>query len=108
MASKWFPLVGLGFAVAGADKLLGVGGYERLFADMGWSDTARKLLGAAEFTGGVMVSSPYRRMLGGLVLVAASTAMLTAEMRQGETDLAFPRILVMMAAATALLPLRRA
>jgi hypothetical protein len=104
MASKWFPLVGLGFAVSGADKILGLGGYERLFADLGWSQTARKLLGAAEFLGGVMISSTYRRMLGGLVLVGASSAMLTAEVRRNQSDLALPRLLVLLAAATALIP----
>ena len=106
MASKWFPLVGLGFAVSGADKILGIGGYERMFTDLGWSETARRVLGAAEFLGGVMVSSTYRRMLGGLVLVGASTAMLTAEVRQNQTDLALPRLLVLLAAATALIPFR--
>ena len=106
MASKWFPLVGLSFAISGADKVLGIGGYERLFTDLGWSGTARRLLGAAEFLGGVMVSSTYRRMLGGLVLVGASTAMLTAEVRQNQTDLALPRLIVLLAAATALIPFR--
>src|SRR5579875_1643082 len=107
MGRKWYPLVGLAFAVSGADKLLGIGGYERLFADLGWSDTARRLLGAAEFTGGVMVASPQKRMLGGMVLVAASTAMLTTEVRQDQTDLALPRFLVLLAAATALCPWHR-
>lgn len=104
MALKWFPLVGLGFAVSGADKILGVGGYERLFADLGWSQTSRRLLGAAELLGGVMISSTYRRMLGGLILVGASSAMLTAEVRQNQSDLALPRLLVLLAAATALIP----
>ena len=108
MAHKWFPLLGLGFAIAGADKVLGIGGYERLFADMGWSETSRRVVGAAEFAGGVMISSPYKRMLGGLILVAASTAMLTAEVRQNQSDLAIPRFAVLLAAATAMLPFGKA
>lgn len=104
MLRKWFPVVGLGYAIAGADKLLGIGGYERLFADLGWSASSRRLLGAAEFTGGVLVSSRRHRSLGGLLLVAASTAMLTTELEQEQTDLALPRFILLVAAATSLLP----
>ena len=38
---KWFPLLGLGFAAAGADKLLGTRAYDQLFAKWGWSECAR-------------------------------------------------------------------
>lgn len=104
MCRKWFSLVGLAFAVAGADKLLGIGGYERLFADMGWSESSRRLVGAAEFTGGLMVAGRQKRKLGGMVLLAASAAMLTNEIRRDRTELAIPRGLMMLAAATALCP----
>ena len=101
---KWFPLLGLGFAVAGADKLLGMGAYERLFAQWGWSASARQMIGAGEFLGGVFVTSRRMRHLGGWLLTAASTAMLTAEMDRQERDLALPRFVLLLAAASALLP----
>ena len=79
MLGKWFPLLGLGFAVAGADKLLGMRAYDRLFAKWGWSETTRQLIGVGEFTGGVLVASATLRHLGGWLLTATSAAMLTAE-----------------------------
>ncbi len=104
---KWFPLLGLGFAVAGADKLLGMQAYDQLFAKWGWSECARQLIGAGEFVGGVMVASDTLRHLGGCVLIGSSTAMLTAEMSRQERDLALPRCILLLAAASALLPVRR-
>ena len=104
MSGKWFPLLGLGFAVAGADKLLGMRAYDRLFAKWGWSETTRQLIGVGEFTGGVLVASATLQHLGGWLLTATSAAMLTAEMGRKERDLALPRGLLLVAAATALLP----
>jgi hypothetical protein len=101
---KWFSLIGLGFAIAGADKLMRMRGYERLFADWGWSDDARQAVGAAEFAGGVLIASRSLRHLGAWILATASTAMLTAEMKRGERDLALPRFIMLLAAASALLP----
>jgi hypothetical protein len=101
---KWFPLLGLGFAVAGADKLLGMRGYERLFAKWGWSEPARQLIGAGEFIGGVLVASNGLRHLGACLLTAVSTAMLTAEVDRQELDMALPRSILLLAAASALLP----
>jgi hypothetical protein len=102
----WFPLVGLGFAVAGADKLLGQAGYRRLFRQWGWSDDSMRLIGAAEFAGGVLVSSTIARRLGGLLLTTASTAVLTAELERRQDDLAVPRLALLFAAAIASLPPR--
>jgi len=104
MMRKWFPFLGLGFAVAGADKLLGFGGYGRLFAKWGWSDGARQLVGATEFAGGVLVASERCRHAGGLLLTTVSAAMLSAEIDRDERDLALPRFVLMLAAATALWP----
>src|SRR6185312_2692228 len=100
----WFPLLGLGFAVAGADKLLGQKGYRRLFRAWGWSVESMRLIGAAEFAGGVLVASPIARRLGGLLLTAASTAVLTAELERREDDRAVPRLALLFAAAVASLP----
>ena len=103
MRRKWFALLSLGFAIAGADKVLGLGGYERLFARWGWSDAARQLVGASELAGGVLVASERLRHVGGWLLIAISAAMLGAEIDRGERDLALPRVVLMLAATTALL-----
>jgi uncharacterized membrane protein YphA (DoxX/SURF4 family) len=106
MVRKWFPFLGLGFAVAGTDKLLGLGAYDRLFAKWGWSEGARQLVGAGEFAGGVLVASERGRQLGGWLLTMVSAAMLSTEIDRNERDLALPRFVLMLAAATALLPMR--
>ncbi len=97
----WFPLLGLGFAVAGADKVMGLSGYRRMFGHLGLSDQARGLIGAGEFAGGVLVASLAGRRLGGLVLTMASTAVLTSELRQREDQLALPRAALLAAAVLA-------
>lgn len=99
--SRWFPLLGLGFAIAGADKLLGQRGYRRLFRRWGWRGTGRKIVGAAEFAGGVMVASRLLRHRGGLLLSATSAAVLAKEMGRQETGLAMPRLLMLLGAVSA-------
>ena len=106
MVRKWFPLLGLGFAIAGADKLLGLGGYDRLFAKWGWSDGARQLVGATEFAGGVLVASARCRHAGGWLLTTVSAAMLSAEIDHDERDLALLRLVLTLAAVTAFWPMR--
>lgn len=101
--SFWFPLLGFGFALAGADKLLGLRGYERLFQRWGWRHTGQQLVGAAEFLGGVMVASPPLRRRGGQILSATSAAVFSKEMVRQETGLAMPRLALMLAAVTAAL-----
>ena len=64
----WRPLLGLGFAVAGADKLLAMGGYPRLFRNWGWSAEAMRGVGACEFIGGVLIACPPAQRLGALLL----------------------------------------
>jgi hypothetical protein len=97
----WFPLLGLGFAIAGADKLLGLTGYRRLFSYLGLSEQAMGLIGAGEFAGGVLVASRAGRSVGGLLLTMASTAVLTAELRKGEDQLALPRSVLLLASVIA-------
>jgi hypothetical protein len=103
----WFPLLGLGFALAGADKLLGQPGYRRLFGHWGWSPDAMKLVGALEVAGGVLIASTWGRRLGGLALTTASTAVLTAEMERAETKRAVPRLALLAAAILAAMPTPR-
>lgn len=106
--SFWYPLLGLGFAIAGADKLLGASGYRRMFRGWGWSRDERRLLGAGEFAGGVLLASETARHLGGLVLTTASSSVLTSELRRGETGRALPRAALLLAALLAAWPGRRA
>jgi hypothetical protein len=101
--SVWFPLLGFGFAVAGADKLLELRSYDRLFERLGWRRTGLHMIGAAEFLGGVMVASRLFRRRGGLLLSATSAAMLGQEMVREETGVALPRLGLMLAAVTAAL-----
>jgi uncharacterized membrane protein YphA (DoxX/SURF4 family) len=101
--SRFFPLLGLGFAVAGADKLLGQSGYRRMFRDWGWSRDDMRLVGAAELAGAVMVATPSTRRLGGAVLAATSGTMLSAELNRREGGLALPRLALFGCALVAVL-----
>jgi len=100
--SFWFPLLGLGFAVAGADKILGVRGYEVLFERWGWPQSVMRLVGLGEFAGGVLVASRRHRWHGGMLLTATSGAVLTKELSRGDTDLATPRLALLLASMAAL------
>lgn len=104
--SFFFPLLGLGFAIAGADKLMGQTGYRQMFRGWGWSRESRRLLGAGEFAGGVLLASETARRLGGLVLTTASTSVLTSELRRGETTRALPRGALLLGALLAALQSR--
>lgn len=100
-------LLGLGFAVAGADKMLGITGYRRLFRHWGWSRQSMRAIGVGELVGGASLLCPPSRRLGGLLLTAVSTAVLTAELRRGEAERALPRGALLLAAALCTLPQRR-
>jgi uncharacterized membrane protein YphA (DoxX/SURF4 family) len=102
----WFPLLGLSFAVAGADKLFGAGGYDRLPRDLGWPEDALRWVAAGEVAGGVLVAGTSTRRLGGALLTAASAAMLVGEVRRGQPRLALPRLAMLVAGLTAVLPRR--
>lgn len=106
--SFWYPLLGLGFAIAGADKLLGQSGYRHMFRGWGWSRESRRLLGASEFAGGVLLASESARHLGGMILAGASASVLTSELRRGESNRALPRGALLLAALLAALPSRSA
>ena len=106
MTRHWFPLLGLAFAIAGADKLYGQRGYRVMFRHWGWSERRMRAVGLAELAGGsmLMCPAPYVRRTGGAVLVAASGTMLAAELSHHEGKLGAPRLALLVAAATALLP----
>lgn len=100
--SFWFALLGLGFAVAGADKILGARGYEALFERWGWSREVMRVVGWTEFAGGVLVATRSQRRRGGMLLTAVSTAVLTKELNRQDLDMATPRLALLLASAAAL------
>lgn len=105
MAKKrtgWFQLaVGLGFAVAGASKLLGVEPQRRLFASWGWSEDDMRLMGATELGGALLLITPSLSRLGAALLTASSTCVALAELRHGNDRLVTPRLGMLAAAASA-------
>jgi hypothetical protein len=105
--SLWFPLLGLAFAIAGADKLLGARGYRRAFGRIGFTEEQMRAVGAAEVAGGVLVGTPATRKIGGAVLVLTSAKVLLSELDNKDEDLALARIGVLAAALTAFLPRAR-
>lgn len=100
--SLWYSLLGLGFAVAGIDKLFGLRSYERLFRHWGWSKGAMQWVGAGELAGGLLVADGRTRRLGGAVLAATSASVLGAEIQHGDRGLALPRLALLGAAVLAL------
>jgi hypothetical protein len=65
-------------------------------------------IGAGEFIGGVLVACPPAQRLGALLVTLASSAVPTAELRRDETERALPRGALLLAAALAALPSRKA
>ena len=104
----WFPLLGLAFAVAGADKLFAVGSYRRLPQDLGWPMGAMQAVAAGELVGGGLLLTQRTRQLGGAVLATSCVAMLAGEVRHRQGSLALPRLALLVAALTAFLPQQRA
>ena len=96
------PLLGLGMAVAGFDKLAGNRSYRELFNKWGWSRDGMHNIATAELVGGALMIPRQTRRLGGGILAAASGVVLASELQNRET-LAAPRMGVLMVALTALL-----
>lgn len=100
---RWFSVLGLGFAVAGASKLLATTPQRRLFRSWGWSESAMRTMGAVEFAGGLLVANRRTRGLGGAALIASSVAALAAELDNGQAFLAPARAAMLAGALTAAL-----
>ena len=103
----WFPALGLAFAVAGVEKLFAVGSYRRLPQDLGWPMGAMRAVAAGEVVGGALLSTGRTRRLGGAVLAISCAAMLGGELQHRQGSLALPRLGLLLAALTALLPAAR-
>jgi hypothetical protein len=97
MASP-YPIIGASIALAGADKLSGGRGYESLFHHLGWTEDQMHRLGAAELLGGLLMTARPTRRLGAAVVLAASAAVLLAELEKGDFKLAVSRAGVLLAA----------
>ena len=104
IASFWFPVLGLAFGLAGADKIYGQRGYRLMFRHLGWSERRMRGVGGSEMLGGALLLPAATRPLGGALLVATCATVLTAELRHGKGSLGVPRLALLAAAATALLP----
>ncbi len=96
-----FRILGLGFAVAGASKLLRLNVQQRLFQRWGWSVSAMQTMGAIELIGGLLMSGRGTRQLGGAALTASSVAALANELDHGQEMLAPARLVLLLGALAA-------
>lgn len=97
------PLAGGAIALAGADKLAGNRAYVGMFRHLGWSDRQMQAAAVAETAGGLLMVPRSTRRMGGALVAAVSAAVLLSEIAEGETKLAGPRGLVLLAGLSALL-----
>ena len=98
-----YPALGVAIAVAGGDKLAGEASYERMFRNLGWSQSEMQTLAAVEVLGGLLMAPRFTRRLGGAMVAAASAAVLNSELRKDDGKLAGARALVLVAGLSALL-----
>ena len=96
------PVVGLGMAVAGLDKVAGDRTYERLFRHWGWSREQMRLSGAVELAGGLLMANRRTRRLGGAIMAGSSATLLAAELRHGDDGMAAARAGILLTALIAL------
>ena len=89
--------IGSTMAAAGLAKLLRVPAYEDLVQDLDWSDEERQAIGVSELIGGLLMLVAPTRRLGVGVVLSASGAALSVELRSGQTQLSTPRAGIMLA-----------
>jgi hypothetical protein len=90
--------IGAVMVAGGVAKLAKPAAYETLVQDLSWSEEERQAIGVAELVGGaLMLLGPTRRIGAGVVL-AASGAALAVELKSGASELAAPRVGVVLAA----------
>jgi hypothetical protein len=102
-----FPTIGAAIAIAGADKLAGDRGYTKMFRHLGWTRSDAQAIASAEIIGGLMMTAPPTRRMGGMLVAGVSATLLLSEIRHGDTKLALPRGLVLLAGLAALLAPKR-
>ncbi len=94
--SYLFTALGAAIALAGGDKLAGMRTYQGMFRHLGWSHDQMLAAAAAEFAGGLLMMPATTRRVGGALVAATSAAVLTSEIRRGDTKLALPRGLILL------------
>jgi hypothetical protein len=94
-------LLELSFAFMGVLKLLGL--ETRLFRRWGMSPKSMRRIGLIETAGAILVAKPETRPIGAAGLAAISALLLAVELRNRETELVLPRlVLTGLAVRTAL------
>ncbi len=96
-----YPILGGAVALAGLDKLVGQRGYERMFGHLGWTEAQMRSVAMAEVAGGLLMVPRETRRVGGALVAAGSLAVMSSELGRGDTKLAVPRALVLLAAIAA-------
>ena len=102
MMRSWFRLASLGFALAGASKIMAVTPQRKLFRSWGWPEDIMVILGSLELGGALLMSNRHTRHIGAATVTAASIAVLAAELEHGQTRLAPGRYAMIAAALTGL------
>jgi hypothetical protein len=72
-----------------------------MFRHLGWSRGDMVAAATAEVLGGLLMGPRVTRRLGGLLVGAASVAMLISELNHKDRNLAKPRSMVLMTALAA-------
>ena len=90
--------VGATMVGGGVAKLARPPAYEKMVEALGWTEQERQGLGVAELVGGVLMLLGPTRRLGAGVVLAASGAALTFELRAGQTRLAGARAAIILGA----------
>ena len=90
--------IGATMVGGGLAKLARPPSYEKLVEALDWTEEERQHLGIAELVGGVLMLLGPTRRLGAGVVLAASGAALTFELRASQTQLAGPRAVIMLGA----------
>ncbi|WP_428487177.1 hypothetical protein [Rhodopila sp.] len=99
--SYLFSALGAAVTLAAGDKLVGMRAYEGMFRHLGWSRGEMQAAAAAEMAGGLLMMPHSTRRIGGALLAASSAAVLASEISHGDTKLALPRGLILLAALAA-------
>ncbi len=97
-----FSALGAAVALAGGDKLAGNRAYAGLFRHLGWTRGEMQAAGAAEVAGGLLMTAPATRRVGGALVAASSAAVLASELQRNDGKLAAARALVLLAGLAAL------
>jgi uncharacterized membrane protein YphA (DoxX/SURF4 family) len=101
-ARRWFPLLSLGFGLAGFSKVMALQPQRRLFRSWGWPEDIMLIVGALELGGAVLMTGRRTRHIGAATVAATSVAVLSAEIEHGQESLTSGRLLMLLAAITAM------